>query len=45
MSQAFIGNSYVQNIINGEVAAFVQGHRAIAALPADSKCAYSSIRI
>ena len=35
MSQAFIGNSYVQNIINGEVTAFVQGHRAIAALPAD----------
>jgi len=35
MSQAFIGNSYVQNIVNGEVAAFVQGHRAIAALPAD----------
>ena len=35
MSQAFIGNSYVQNIVNGEVAAFVQGHRAIAALPAE----------
>ena len=35
MSQAFIGNSYVQNIVNGEVAAFVQRHRAIAVLPAD----------
>ena len=35
MSQAFIGNSYVQNIVNGEVASFVQGHRAIAALPVD----------
>ena len=35
MSQAFIGNSYVQNIVYGEVTAFVQGHRAIAALPVD----------
>ena len=35
MSQAFIGNSYIQNIINGEVAAFVQGHRAITTLPAE----------
>ena len=35
MSQAFIGNSYVQNIVNGEIASFVQGHRAIAALPVD----------
>jgi len=35
MSQAFIGNSYVQNIINGEVTAFVQGHRTVSALPAE----------
>jgi len=35
MSQAFIGNNYVQNIVNGEVAAFVQGHRASTALPVD----------
>lgn len=35
MSQAFIGNNYIQNIINGEVTAFMQGHRATAALPAE----------
>ncbi|MEC4750127.1 ABC transporter permease [Methylomicrobium sp. Wu6] len=35
MSQAFIGNSYVQNIVNGEVTAFVQRHRAVATLPAE----------
>lgn len=35
MSQAFIGNSYVQNIINDEVSTFVQGHNAIALLPTD----------
>ncbi|SDY00986.1 ABC transporter permease [Nitrosomonas sp. Nm58] len=35
MSQAFIGNSYIQNIITGEVADFVQGHRAIITLPAE----------
>jgi ABC-2 type transport system permease protein len=35
MSQAFIGNSYIQNIINGEVTAFMQGHRAVATLPAE----------
>jgi ABC-2 type transport system permease protein len=35
MSQAFIGNNYIQNIVHGEVAAFVQGHRAVAALPAE----------
>ncbi|WP_077731357.1 ABC transporter permease [Methylocaldum sp. 14B] len=35
MSQAFIGNSYIQNIVNGEVAAFVQGHSALAALPVE----------
>jgi ABC-2 type transport system permease protein len=35
MSQAFIGNSYIQIIINGEVTAFVQGHRALATLPVE----------
>jgi ABC-2 type transport system permease protein len=35
MSQAFIGNSYTQVIVNGEVIAFLQGHRAIATLPAE----------
>jgi len=35
MSQAFIGNSYVQNIVNGEVTAFVQRHRAVTTLPAE----------
>ena len=35
MSQAFIGNSYIQTIVNGEAAAFVQGHRAVASLPVE----------
>lgn len=35
MSQSFIGNSYVQSIVNGEVAAFVQGHRAVTTLPVE----------
>ena len=35
MSQAFIGNSYIQTIVNGEASAFVQGHRAIASLPVE----------
>jgi ABC-2 type transport system permease protein len=35
MSQAFIGNSYIQNIVNGEVTAFVQGYREVAALPVE----------
>jgi len=35
MSQAFIGNGYVQNIVNGEVASFVQGHRTVTALPVE----------
>lgn len=35
MSQAFIGNSYIQAIANGEVAAFVQGHRAASTIPAE----------
>jgi ABC-2 type transport system permease protein len=32
IAQAFIGNSYVQTIINGEVSAFAQGHRALVTL-------------
>ncbi|CAI8793311.1 ABC transporter permease [Methylocaldum szegediense] len=35
MSQAFIGNSYIQNIINGEVADFVEGQRTVATLPVE----------
>lgn len=35
MSQSFIGNNYIQNIITGEVNAFVQGHRTVPVLPAD----------
>ncbi|OAI00803.1 hypothetical protein A1353_19230 [Methylomonas methanica] len=35
ISQAFIGNNYIQTIVNGEVATFVQGHRALATLPID----------
>jgi len=35
MSQAFIGNSYIQSIVNGEAAAFVQGHRELITLPAE----------
>jgi ABC-2 type transport system permease protein len=35
MSQAFIGNNYIQNIVNGEVAAFLQGHRAPFVFPAE----------
>lgn len=35
ISQAFIGNNYVQTIVNGEVLAFVQGHRAPATLPVE----------
>lgn len=35
MSQAFIGNNYVQHIVTGEVAAFIQGHRAMVTLPAE----------
>ncbi|WKJ90912.1 ABC transporter permease [Methylomonas montana] len=35
IAQAFIGNNYVQTIVNGEVTAFVQGHRAPAALPVE----------
>ena len=34
MSQAFIGNSYVQTIVNGEAAAFARGPSAAASLPA-----------
>lgn len=35
IAQAFIGNNYVQTIVNGEVTAFVQGHRAPAVLPVE----------
>jgi ABC-2 type transport system permease protein len=35
MSQAFIGNGYVHNIVGAEVAAFVQGHSTAATLPAE----------
>jgi len=35
MSQAFIGNGYVHNIVGAEVAAFVQGHGMAATLPAE----------
>jgi ABC-2 type transport system permease protein len=33
MTQAFIGASYIQNIINGEVGEFMRGYRQDAALP------------
>jgi len=35
MSQAFIGNSYIQNIVTNEVMTFVQGYRTIPLLPAE----------
>jgi ABC-2 type transport system permease protein len=35
ISQAFIGNNYIQTIVNGEVAAFAQGHRALATASAE----------
>ena len=35
ISQAFIGDSYIQNIVSGEVSAFMQGHRTLIALPVD----------
>ncbi len=35
ISQAFIGNTYIQTILNGEVNAFAQGHRAIVTLPVE----------
>lgn len=35
MSQAFSGSGYVQNIVNGEVAEFVQRYRASTAPPVD----------
>lgn len=35
ISQAFVGNGYIQTIVNEEVAAFVQGHRAAANLPVE----------
>lgn len=33
MSQAFIGDNYIQTIINGEVNEFVQGYRTVYSLP------------
>ncbi|MBD9362387.1 ABC transporter permease [Methylomonas fluvii] len=35
ISQAFIGNTYIQTILNGEVNAFAQGHRASVTLPVE----------
>jgi ABC-2 type transport system permease protein len=35
ISQAFIGNNYVQNIVNGEVSTFFQDHRSLVTLPVD----------
>jgi len=35
ISQAFIGNNYIQSIVNGEVTAFAQGYRASVTLPAE----------
>jgi ABC-2 type transport system permease protein len=35
ISQAFIGNTYIQTILNGEVNAFAQGHRAVITLPVE----------
>lgn len=35
ISQAFIGNNYVQAIVNGEVADFAEGHRAPTVLPVE----------
>ncbi|TQI80889.1 ABC-2 type transport system permease protein [Serratia fonticola] len=35
MSQAFLGNSYIQNIVNGEVNAFIARYRANTALPVE----------
>jgi len=35
ISQAFIGNNYIQTIVNGEVTAFAQGHRALVTLPVE----------
>lgn len=35
MSQAFVGNGYIQQVINGEVAEFVRRNRAIETLPVE----------
>ena len=35
ISQAFIGNNYVQNIVNGEVSTFVQGHHSPVTFPVE----------
>jgi len=33
IAQAFIGNAYIQNIVNGEVSSFIQRYRTLATLP------------
>ena len=35
IAQAFIGNNYIQTIVNGEVSTFVQGHRTLVTLPVE----------
>lgn len=35
ISQAFIGNNYIQTIVSGEVTTFAQGHRALVMLPVE----------
>ncbi|NJA06461.1 ABC-2 transporter permease [Methylococcaceae bacterium WWC4] len=35
IAQAFIGNAYIQNIVNGEVSGFVQRYRKLATLPVE----------
>ena len=35
ISEAFIGDSYIQNIVGGEVSTFMQGHRTPIVLPVD----------
>ena len=35
ISEAFIGDSYIQNIVGGEVSTFMQGHRTPIVLPID----------
>jgi len=35
ISQAFIGNNYIQTIVSGEVTTFAQGHRALVTLPVE----------
>ncbi len=35
MSQSFIGNTYIQNILHGEVSEFMRGYRAVDPLPVE----------